>query len=126
MLFPLMQRDAYLSELAKSLDEDHGESRSLVAAIERTLDAGDDPARLARLVSGFASLIRDHIRREDLMVFAAAEAVLSPDDHATLEEGFRRVEELALDGPDVDALLDALRSADPRLVTAREATTLFP
>lgn len=119
VLFPLMQRDAYLSGLAKSLGDDHGESRSLVAAIERSLGAGDDPARLSGLVSSFASLIRDHIRREDMMVFEAAESVLSPADHATLEAGFREVEKVALDGFGADGALDALGDLRLRPADAR-------
>ena len=112
VLFPLMRRDGFLSELARSLKEDHDESRSLVAAIERTLDSGADPDRLSRLVSSFASLIRDHIRREDSMVFDAAEAVMSREDHASLADGFRQVEALALDGARADALLETLRRVE--------------
>lgn len=110
-LFPFMRRDEFLASLAKQLGDEHDDARKLVAGIEQALDGGD--LRLvSRLVSSYASLIRDHIQREDEMIFSAAESALSPGDRELLRREFRQIESEALGERGVEALLDRLKRAE--------------
>ena len=110
-LFPVMRGDEFLASLAEQLGDEHDEARRLVAGIEKALDGGDARS-VSRLVGDYASLIRDHIRREDEMIFNAAEFALSPGDREALRRGFRVIEAQALGEGGVAALLERLKRAE--------------
>jgi hemerythrin-like domain-containing protein len=78
------------------LDE-HEQGRALTRALRdaaRRLQSGDAQAR-AQVVSNvrrYVALLRDHIAKEDEMLFPMAGEMLSPARQADLLEGFERVE----------------------------------
>jgi hemerythrin-like domain-containing protein len=77
--------------------EEHEQGRALTRALRdaaRRLQAGDELAR-AQVVSnvrGYIALLRDHIMKEDEMLFPMADEMLSPARHESVMAGFERVE----------------------------------
>jgi hemerythrin-like domain-containing protein len=77
--------------------EEHEQGRALTRALRdaaRRLQAGDAPAR-AQVVSnvrGYVALLRDHIAKEDEMLFPMADELFSPARQERVLEGFERVE----------------------------------
>ena len=77
--------------------EEHEQGRALTRALRdaaRRLEAGD-PAARAQVVSnvrGYVALLRDHIAKEDEMLFPMADEMISPARHESVMEGFERVE----------------------------------
>lgn len=78
------------------LDE-HEQGRAFVRGLRdavRRMQAGDAAAR-AKVVSnvrGYVALLRDHIAKEDEMLFPMADEMLSPARQSSVLEGFERVE----------------------------------
>jgi hemerythrin-like domain-containing protein len=78
------------------LDE-HEQARALTRGLRdaaRRLQAGDAAAR-AQVVSNvrrYVALLRDHIAKEDEMLFPMADEVLPPARQESLMEGFERIE----------------------------------
>ncbi|MFI5246836.1 MAG: hemerythrin domain-containing protein [Gemmatimonadales bacterium] len=78
------------------LDE-HEQGRALTRALRdaaRRLQAGDAPARtqIVSSVRRYVALLRDHIMKEDEMLFPMADELLSPARHESVLAGFERVE----------------------------------
>jgi hemerythrin-like domain-containing protein len=77
--------------------EEHEQGRALTRALRdaaRRLQGGDVQAR-AQVVSSvrsYVALLRDHIAKEDEMVFPMADEMLSPAGQERLLAGFDRVE----------------------------------
>src|ERR1019366_5701149 len=77
--------------------EEHEQGRALTRALRdaaRRLQAGDELAR-AQVVSnvrGYVALLRDHIAKEDEMLFPMADEMLSSASQESVLEGFERVE----------------------------------
>jgi hemerythrin-like domain-containing protein len=67
---------------------EHGEGRGYLRVLAEP-GPGDQRARAARRYVG---LLRDHIEREDEVLFPIAEALLSLDDHETLAARYAAVE----------------------------------
>jgi hemerythrin-like domain-containing protein len=69
----------------------------------------------------YARLLRDHIEKENNVLFVMSERQLPPEEHTRLLEGFERIEQERI-GPGVHeryhAMLDRLR--DEYLVTSEE------
>ena len=108
VLFPVMRRDEFLASLAKMLGAEHEEARGLIAGIEKVIDSRGDARSVSRLVGDYAALIRDHIRREDEMIFGAVESTLDAGDEEEIRREFRRIEAQALGERGVQGLLDDL------------------
>ncbi len=76
---------------------EHQQGRALTRGLRdaaQKLQAGDAAAR-ARVVSharGYVALLRDHIGKEDEMLFPMADELFSPARHQRVLEGFERVE----------------------------------
>lgn len=76
---------------------EHEEGRALTRGLReaaRALEAGDESAR-ARVVSNarrYVSLLREHIAKEDGVLFPLADRLLSTERQARVIEGFDRVE----------------------------------
>jgi hemerythrin-like domain-containing protein len=68
-------------------------TRSMRAAAERW-QAGDESAKAETLRSaaGYAALLRQHILKENTMLFPMADRVIPASEHKLVEEGFERVE----------------------------------
>jgi hemerythrin-like domain-containing protein len=87
VLFPVMRRDPLLAGLADMLENEHAEGRVLLAAIERAMRERV-PDRLRRAVLEYAAFMRQHIAKEDEMVFAVTERELGADQAEELRLGF--------------------------------------
>ena len=76
---------------------EHDEGREYVAAIADAIDAyesGDSSAagQIAENARGYVGLLRQHIAKEEDVLFPMADGVLGPDDKRELEERFQQVE----------------------------------
>lgn len=79
------------------LDE-HEQGRAFTRAIRaaaRSLENGDESARgpLVTNARGYVTLLRDHIMKEDELVFPMADDLLTPERQAQVLRGFDRVEQ---------------------------------
>jgi hemerythrin-like domain-containing protein len=76
---------------------EHEEGREHIAAIADEIDAyerGDATAapRIADNARGYVDLLRQHIAKEEQVLFPMADRVLGQDDQRALEERFERLE----------------------------------
>jgi hemerythrin-like domain-containing protein len=110
-LFVAMAEDPVLAGLADALTFDHDEGRMLVTAIERALL---EERPVTGHVLAYAAFIRNHIRRENEMIFDVVEEVLRGPVLTELDARFREIENEVL-GPDgVQRLLARLDAAYER------------
>ncbi len=80
MLDEHVQGRAYVKNLAQSVDKFQQGDKSVRATI---IDNGE----------GYANLLKNHIEKEDVVLYPMADKILSAEDQEELEEGFGRVEE---------------------------------
>ena len=76
---------------------DHEDGRRFtrnIRAAARRLETGDAnaAAELAAHVRGYVALLRDHIAREDEMLFPMADDLIPVDRHRTLLEAYARID----------------------------------
>jgi hemerythrin-like domain-containing protein len=91
--------------------EDHEEGRALL----RALAGGGDPGRRAAAARRYVGLLRDHIRREDEVLFPLLDEALGPAVQAALARAFEEVEREVV-GPGVhERLLATLADLEGRL-----------
>jgi hemerythrin-like domain-containing protein len=120
-LFPMLEESGvprHGGPIGCMLSE-HEIGRAHVAAIRGKLDAadrGDADAIVTvyREAAGYCGLLREHIQKEDLVLFRMARQVLSPDDTRTLETQFAEAERAQAGRPGPDhykALADRLLAA---------------
>jgi hemerythrin-like domain-containing protein len=99
-LFPAMERrgqPAGHGPIAVMLME-HTQGRDKIKAIAGALpgaEKGDPAARSAlhESLTGYITLLRNHIAKEDNILFPLADRLLAPEDQTALEKDFERVEE---------------------------------
>jgi hemerythrin-like domain-containing protein len=103
-LFVEMKADPFLIRFADTLTSDHEDGRWLVAAIERALRE-DGP--VVPPILTYSAFIRDHIRREEEMIFEAVSSTLGDAALENLARRFREVETPELARDTLDRLLDA-------------------
>lgn len=119
LIFPALQEAGIASEegLVDELLAEHTRGRELVRAMAEMLQGvrKGNPKALEGFVSAdreYVSLLTEHIRKEDKVLFVMADRQLPPEEHARLAEGFERIEQERM-GPGVHeryrALLDRLR-----------------
>jgi len=89
VLFAQMEADPFLSGIAAVLMADHRDGRELVDAIERAVESGRP---VVREIDAYAAYIRDHIRRENDMVFQAAESRFDESTMSTIRAAFFDIE----------------------------------
>jgi hemerythrin-like domain-containing protein len=108
VLFVEMAADPRLSAIADALTHDHDDGRELVDEIEcAVLD--DRPA--AGPILAYAAFIRNHIRRENEMIFPTIENAFGEETIAKLERRFQQIEDAVLGSNGVRRLLDPLEAA---------------
>jgi len=107
VLFPLLEARGIPREGGPigAMLSDHDAGRRFIAAARENLErfkAGDDSARqpLAEALRGYVSLLRNHIAKEDNVLFAMAHNVLTPEDNEQLIREFDCIEEEKI-GPGV-------------------------
>lgn len=90
--------------------QEHEMGRAYIRELEQAIER-DDSAQIIEAIRGYVSLLRDHIAKENDILFPMAERVLSADEQARLMEDFERAER-EQSGPDVHeryvALVDQL------------------
>lgn len=98
LLFPRLEArgaDRMGCPIAELTDE-HETGRAHVRAIRAALAGAADEAGPAKEVAGhlaeYAELLREHIRKENEVLFPCADRVLSREDQHELARGFERVE----------------------------------
>lgn len=108
VLFPAMSADAMLTGFADALSCDHEEGLDIVGALEAA-DLDDRPT--TGYILAYAAFIRDHIRRENEMVFDAVENSLDDSALTELYVGFLQVEDEVLGPNGASRLLERLDEA---------------
>lgn len=104
-LFPRLRDNPFLQDIARALHEDHEQEAALVAGIERALDEDRSSDILARRLLAYIAFLRDHIHRENELIFDAVEPFLSETTLAELLAEFRAIESDALGSAGVADLL---------------------
>jgi hemerythrin-like domain-containing protein len=112
VLFPAMKQHGAPPNggaIEVMLDE-HEQGRSYVRQLReaaRELDAGDSAAarRVIAAARGYAALLRDHIGKEDEMLFPLAAELIPAGAEAEVMAAFERVEEADGDAPSHDQLM---------------------
>lgn len=106
-LFPAMEARGFprqagpIAVMLYEHDQGRGQVRQMAAAIDR-IAAGNGAGyqEFAQAALGFVALLRDHIFKEDNVLFRMADEALEPQEQARLLEVFRRVEQEEI-GPEV-------------------------
>ena len=129
-LFPMLEESGiprHGGPIGCMLSE-HEIGRAHVAAIRGTLDAAErgDADAIATVygeAAGYCELLREHIQKEDLVLFRMARQVLTPDDTRRLEAQFAEAEraQAGRPGPDHHRAL-----ADRLLAAARQRVEVTP
>lgn len=112
VLFPTMKQHGAPPSggaIEVMLDE-HQQGRSYVRQLReaaRQLDAGDSTAthRVVAAARGYAALLRDHIGKEDEMLFPLAADLIPPGAEQEVMAAFERVEEADRDAPSHEELM---------------------
>jgi hemerythrin-like domain-containing protein len=99
-LFPLLEARGFSREHGPTgvMLHEHEEGRRLIAALAQALPAAaqGDRAACAAFTGdahAYASLLREHIRKEDHCLFPMAQRALSDSDQEALQRSFARVED---------------------------------
>jgi hemerythrin-like domain-containing protein len=92
ILFPIMRKNQMLARLADLLVEEHDEARKLLAAIEAALTEPVKHDRLRNAVLDYAQLIRDHVAKENEVIFKATEHELGETELQELKRGLAAYE----------------------------------
>lgn len=94
-LFPALEKRGFPADRGPTvmMRRQHAEGRQLTAAMRAAIEAQNqgDPgaaAVFAKHARAFVSLLREHIRREDLCLFQIASRMLTPEDQADLAREF--------------------------------------
>lgn len=72
---------------------EHSQGRQLIREMEESLSDGGDLARLRKAAGGYAAVLRNHIQKENMVLFPMAERALKEDQLEKLYEGFEEHEE---------------------------------
>ena len=113
VLFPTMKQhgaQAGGGAIEVMLDE-HEQGRKYVRQLReaaRQLDAGDSSAarRVIAAARGYVALLRDHIAKEDEMLFPLADELIPASAQADVLAAFEEVEEAESDAPSHEQLLE--------------------
>jgi hemerythrin-like domain-containing protein len=113
VLFPTMKQHGGPSgggAIEVMLDE-HEQGRGYVRQLReaaRQLDAGDSAAarRVIAAARGYVALLRDHIAKEDEMLFPLAGELIPESAQAGVVAAFEEVEEAERDAPNHEELLE--------------------
>ena len=113
VLFPTMKQHGAPpggGAIEVMLDE-HEQGRSYVRQLReaaRQLDAGDSSAarRVIAAARGYVALLRDHIAKENEMLFPLADELIPASAQAGVVAAFEEVEEAETDAPSHEQLLE--------------------
>jgi hemerythrin-like domain-containing protein len=95
---------------------DHAQGRQLIRNMEASLSPQVDRVMLAQAAGGYATLLRNHIQKENMMLFPMTEKMLTEAQLEQLYEGFEEHEEKVI-GPgrheELHAMLKSLQEKYP-------------
>ena len=93
ILFEVLKKKApdHVLEIVRALEDDHVRGRELVRRIREN---ASDVEKLRDYALAYASMLRDHIVKEDEGLFPAMHPYLSPDEEREMLKEFERVDEL--------------------------------
>ncbi|MHB8152498.1 MAG: hemerythrin domain-containing protein [Vulcanimicrobiaceae bacterium] len=106
-LFPAMEVDPMLHALAEVLEAEHDEARRMLVSMEEA--ARDERAPLHNAALAYTAHMREHIAKENEMIFDAAERTLGTEQTNALEREFTDIEAAALAPGKLEELLAAIR-----------------
>ena len=92
VLFPRMAADPVLQGMAGVLHEDHERGAALIAEIEQTLARHADAPAIERVFSAYTHFLRQHMERENEMIFEVAERTLDEGTVAEMLAEFAEIE----------------------------------
>jgi hemerythrin-like domain-containing protein len=72
---------------------DHAQGRQFIREMEEALSPQVDLVKLAQAAGGYAALLRNHIQKENMMLFPMTEKMLTETQLEQLYEGFEEHEE---------------------------------
>ena len=72
---------------------DHAQGRKLIRDMEESISPDVDRFKLAQAAGAYANLLRNHIQKENVMLFPMAERMLTETQLEKLYEGFEEHEE---------------------------------
>ncbi len=110
-LFPAMERRGIPEHAGPTavMRAEHVEGRAHIAGMGRAVERNDLPA-FAREARGYVELLREHIMKEDQVLFPMADGIVPASEQADLLRIFDRVEAVDL-GPKTMARMLAIRDA---------------
>jgi hemerythrin-like domain-containing protein len=114
LLFPRLRDKGAGAPLAVFL-EDHVEGRGYLA----TLAGGAPAPARAAAARRYVGLLRDHIQREDEVLFPMADDVLSLEEHAELARRYAEVEARVVGPAGHEALLATLEHVEAAIPAGR-------
>jgi len=91
-LFPRFQKANQLTDLVKTLLQQHKAGRAITEQILQLTKSGkatdDEKQKLLRLLTGFNTMYRPHEAREDTVLFPAFRKIVSQNEYDSLGEEF--------------------------------------
>ena len=128
LLFPLMERKGVPrcgGPLGCMLAE-HDEGRGFIQRMKQNAERcarGEEPARKAwtNAARGYATLLRNHIWKENEILFRMAERILSPQEQTALAEQFAQVQKEKLDKETQARLLEGKQKMVSRFLAIASA-----
>ena len=105
ILFEVLKKKApeHVLEIVRALEEDHVKGRELVRKIRENASSVE---RLRDFALAYASMLRDHIVKEDEGLFPAMHPYLSPDEEKDMLKEFEAVD---TSKEELEALVEALK-----------------
>ncbi|MEK7411839.1 MAG: hemerythrin domain-containing protein [Planctomycetota bacterium] len=91
ILFPVLEAQIPGFGPTQVMRAEHVEGRALIRAMVDAL-AQNDAANFAKAARGYVALLRDHIAKEDDILFRMAQAILTPEQDAAILDAYRRIE----------------------------------
>ena len=92
ILFEVLKKKApeHVLEIVRALEEDHVKGRELIRKIRENASSVE---KLRDYALAYASMLRDHIVKEDEGLFPAMHPYLSPDEEREISEEFEKLDE---------------------------------
>ena len=112
-LFPAMRAKGMGGTLAVFLDE-HEEGRGYL----RTLASGASPAERAAAARRYVGMLREHIERENEVLFPLADGLFSAEEHGVLARAYEDVELDVVGAGGHEGLLTTLARLDAAVPSA--------
>lgn len=105
---------------------EHEQGRAEIAAVDEAIDASaagdaDAPRRFAAHSRAYVELLREHIAKEDHVLFPLAESVLRDDDREAVLAGFAEVESHGPTAHDHEEMLAVAERLAERYAVPRAA-----